>query len=105
MDLIFRFLTIVFWLSVAATVAWLALSSSGLVGDAVGVRGSQTVFTALIATIATCSGLILWREWRDDPAEESEYGEWTNKQLFYAIVFAISFFVGFITLASWYFSA
>ncbi len=75
------------------------------VGDAFGVRGSQTVFTALIATIATSSGLILWREWRNDPAEESEYGEWTNKQLFYAIVFAISFFVGFISLASWYFSA
>jgi hypothetical protein len=105
MHLILRCLTIVFWLSVAAMVAWLALSNTGLVGERFGVRGSQTVFTVLIATIAACSGLILWREWRDDPAEESEYGEWTNKQLFYAIVFAISFFVAFITLAGWYFAA
>ena len=75
------------------------------VSDAFGVRGSQTVFTALVGTIATCSGLILWREWRNDLKAESEYGEWTNRQLFYAIVFAISFFVGFISLAGWYFSA
>lgn len=68
-------------------------------------RHSQTVFTFLTVTIATCSGLILWCEWRNDPADQSEYGEWTNKQLFYAIVFAISFFVGFISLVSWYFSA
>jgi hypothetical protein len=105
MHLIFRCLTIVSWLSIAATVAWLALSNTGPVGDAFGVRGSQTVFTVLITTIATCSGLILWREWRDDPAGESEYGEWTNKQLFYAIVFAISFFVASNALAGWYFAA
>ena len=85
--------------------AWLALSNSGLVGEAFGVRGSQPVSTALVGTIATCSGLILWRERRNDPKAESEHGEWTNRQLFYAIVFAISFFVGFISLAGWYFSA
>lgn len=104
MDLIFRCLTITFWLSVAATLTWLSLSSTSL-GDAFSIGNSQTVFTLLTVTIATCSGLILWCEWRNDPADQSEYGEWTNKQLFYAIVFAISFFVGFISLVSWYFSA
>lgn len=105
MDLIFRCITVVFWASVAATVAWLALSNAGPVRDAVGLGGSRLIFTALISTIAACSGLLLWREWRDDPAEHSEYGEWTNKQLLYAIVFAISFFVAFLALASLYFSA
>jgi hypothetical protein len=74
MDLIFRCLTIAFWLSLVSTVAWLALSNSSPVGDAFGVRASQTVFTALVGTIATCSGLILWREWRNDPKAESQYG-------------------------------
>lgn len=103
MDLVFRCLTIFFWLSVATTVLWLAFS--GLLGDAFGLRGTQTVFTALTAAVAASSGLILWREWHEDPAQHSEYGEWTNRQLFYAIVFAISFFVGFLSLAGWYFSA
>lgn len=99
LDLIFRYLTAVFWLSAAATLAWLALSTSGLVGE------SPTIFAALTMTVAACSGLLLWREWRDNPVEDSEYGEWTNMQLLYAIAFAISFFVGFLSLANWYFSA
>ena len=104
MDLIFRCITAVFWANVAAAVPWLALSNAaGPLGDAVG--GSRLIFSALISTIAACSGLLLWREWRDDPAEPCEYGEWTNKQLFYAIVFATSFFVAFLGLAGLYFSA
>lgn len=105
MFLLFRCLKIVFWLSVAATVAWLVLSNSGFVANAFGVRDSQTVFTVPVTTIAACSGLILWRAWREDPAEESEYGEWTNEQLFYAIVFAITLFVAFLALPGWYFVA
>ena len=60
------------------------------------------MFTAPIATVAACSGLILWHEWRRDPVEQSEYREWTNEQHFYAIVLAVSFFADAIVLAARY---
>ena len=99
-----RALTAVFWLAAAATVAWLILS--GLLAEGlVGPRASETVFTALMVTVALTSGLILRREWQENPVGESERGEWTNTQLFFSIIFATSFFVAFLSLAGWFFSA
>jgi len=37
-------------------------------------------------------------EFRLNPIADTERGEWTGRQLFYAIVFTITFFVGFIFL-------
>jgi len=43
------------------------------------------------------SGAIAWIEFRSNPMEDAERGEWTNKMLFFGLVFAIAFFVTFIT--------
>jgi hypothetical protein len=43
-------------------------------------------------------------EFRGDPVEEGEHGGWTMRSLFYAIVFAPSFFVFFPALLNGYFT-
>ncbi len=62
------------------------------------------MFSLALRTACRSSADILGREWRSNPVEESEYGEWTNKQLFYAVAFALSFFVSVPALLSLYFS-
>src|SRR3712207_8581921 len=42
-------------------------------------EGLEVVNAVLIGTVAACSGLIAWYEFRANPAEEAEYGEWTGK--------------------------
>jgi hypothetical protein len=46
------------------------------------------------------SGAIAWIEFRSNPEEDAERGEWTNKMLFYGLIFAITFFVAFLYWAS-----
>jgi hypothetical protein len=106
MDSVIRVLTVVFWITAALTALWLAVNllDSAAVADLFGNAGASFVYTLLLGTMALCSGTILWYEWRNNPVEESEYGEWTNRQLFHAIVFCITFFVGFISFANWLFS-
>jgi hypothetical protein len=41
---------------------------------------------------------------RSNPKEDAEGGKWTNKMLFYGLVFAITFFVAFLYWLSLYFS-
>jgi len=45
-----------------------------------------------------------WVEFRSNPQEDAERGEWTNKMLFYSLVFAITFFVAFLHWVSLYFA-
>src|SRR3712207_9490854 len=58
-------------------------------------EGLEVVNAVLIGTVAACSGLIAWYEFRANPAEEAEYGEWTGKMAFYAMVFGITLFLSF----------
>lgn len=76
-------------------VALVALSmfAGGLVDAALGRGGLLILSTLLLALVTASSGLLLWDEWRRHRVEDSEYGEWTNRQLLYAIVFAIGFFL------------
>ena len=43
-----------------------------------------------------CSGVLALYEFRLNPLSQTERGEWIGRQLFYALVFAIGFFVAFI---------
>ncbi len=94
-----RVLTIVFWVAFPLFVASLFLSdlASGLFGD----RGSRVVNAALLVAIVVCSGAITSYEFGRNPIADTERGEWTNRQLFYTLVFTISFFLGgyFIAVA------
>ena len=61
-----------------------------------------TGITLLVVTLS--SGAIAWVEFKSNPPEDAERGEWTNKMLFYGLVFAVTFFVAFLYWVSLYFS-
>jgi hypothetical protein len=100
-----RVLSAVFWVAAGLTALWILLDVWGGVDVArvFGDAGASFVYTVLLGAMALCSGGILWHEWRNNPIEHSEYGEWTGRQLFFAIVFAITFFIAFISFANWFF--
>jgi hypothetical protein len=87
-----RILTAIFWVAASLFVAslfvaWLSYDFMvGLLSD----KGLGAFNAVLIATVVACSGLIAWYEFRANPAEEAEYGEWTGKMAFYAMVFGIT---------------
>jgi hypothetical protein len=83
-DPIVRILDVVFWLTAAL-----------LVG-ALGFLDEPAVNAVLMAALVVCSGLIALYEFRLNPLSETERWGWTGRQLFYAVVFTISFFVAFI---------
>jgi hypothetical protein len=57
-----------------------------------------------LLAVMVCSGAIAGIEFKSNPAEDAERGEWTNKMLFFGLVFAGTFFVAFLYLASLYFT-
>ena len=79
-----RILNIVFW--VAAPLLALSLYFLHV----------PVVIAALFVVVVVCSGFIAWYEFRLNPMADTELGEWTTKQLFFGLVFAITFFVAFL---------
>ncbi len=49
-----------------------------------------------MVAVVVCSGAIAWYEFRLNPMADTERGEWTGRQLFYALAFTITFFVAFL---------
>jgi hypothetical protein len=88
-----RVLNVVFWVAAGLFVATLVLS--GFTARLFGDGGAQVVTAALIAAVV-CSGVIALYEFRLNPMADTERGEWTSRRLFYATVFTITFFVGFL---------
>jgi hypothetical protein len=89
-----RVLNVVFWVAAGLFVATLVLS--GFTARLFGDGGAQVVKAVLIAAVVVCSGVIALYEFRLNPMADTERGEWTSRQLFYATVFTITFFVGFL---------
>jgi hypothetical protein len=79
-----RILNIVFW--VAAPLLVLSLFFLDV----------PVVIAVLMVVVVVCSGAIAWYEFRLNPMADTERGEWTNRQLFYGLVFTITFFVAFL---------
>ena len=48
-----------------------------------------------MGTLAVCSGLIAWYEFRTHNAEETAYTEWTGKAALYSTLFGITLFLSF----------
>jgi hypothetical protein len=94
-----RVLTVVFWVAFPLFVASLFLPD--LAAGLFGARGSRVVNAALLVAIVACSGAIASDEFGRNPVDDTERGEWTNRQLFYTLVFTIGFFLGsyFIAVA------
>jgi ABC-type nickel/cobalt efflux system permease component RcnA len=93
-------LTVVFWVAAAIFVVMIALYAST---QSMGAWLSWTMGISLLVVTVT-SGAIAWVEFRSNPEEDAERGEWTNKMLFYALVFALTFFVAFLYWASLFFA-
>lgn len=102
-----RFLTVLFWVASIAFVMLTVLSgwNASLAESLVGERGFLFARVGSLCFACLCSGLLLRHEWSKTPVDQSEYGEWTGMGIFYAIVFAISFFVGCFYLAAVYFGS
>ena len=62
-----------------------------------GAWSSWTTGVSLLLVMLS-SGGIAWSEFKSNPEADAERGEWTNKMLFYALVFAITFLVAFLYL-------
>jgi len=92
--------TVAFWVAAAIFVVMIALYAFT---QSMGAWLSWTIGISLLAVTVT-SGAIAWVEFRSNPEEDAERGEWTNKMLFYALVFAITFFVAFLYWASLFFA-
>lgn len=83
------------------TLSWISYDSMvNLLGPAYFIRLSGI----LIVSVLLSSGILMWSEWRENPAEETERGEWTGSQLIYSIVFAITLFVSAYFLPALFFS-
>ena len=84
--------TLVFWVAAAILVVLFAVPS--FIGSIGPWLRWMSAITLLVVTLS--SGAIAWVEFKSNPSEEAERGEWTNKMLFYGLVFAVAFFVGFL---------
>jgi hypothetical protein len=71
--------------------------------ESIGARLFWVIGISLLVVVVS-SGAIAWAEFRSNPEEDAERGEWTNKMLFYGLVFAITFFVTFLYLPALYFA-
>jgi hypothetical protein len=93
-------LTVVFWV---AALTFVALMAFYAITGSVGTASSWATGISLLI-VAVSSGVITWVEFRKNPADEAERGEWTNRALFYGLVCAISAFVAFLSLPALYFA-
>jgi di/tricarboxylate transporter len=93
-------LTVVFWVAAAIFVVLLAVPS--FIGSLGAWLSLLTGISLLVVMLS--SGAIAWVEFKSNPSEDAERGEWTNKMLFYGLVFAITFFVAFFYLPGLYFA-
>ena len=84
MEQVVRVLNVVFWVAAALLVASLVLLDVPVVN------------AVLMVAVVVCSGAIAWYEFRLNPMADTERGEWTGRQLFYALAFTITFFVAFL---------
>jgi hypothetical protein len=65
----------------------------GISRAARGDKGYRVINAILLIVTVISSGAIASYEFGRNPIAETERGEWTNRQLFYALVFTISFFL------------
>jgi cytochrome b561 len=93
-------ITVIFWIAAAILVVLFAVPSF------VGSTGTwlHWMIGITLLVVVACSGAIAWVEFKDNPTQDAERGEWTNKMLFYGLVFAITFFVAFLYWLTIYFA-
>jgi hypothetical protein len=91
---------VVFWASASAFVALMGLYA---VTKSVGTVSSWATGISLMLAVVS-SGTITLIELRNNPLDETERGEWTNKMLFYGLACVMSFIVACLYLPALYFA-
>jgi hypothetical protein len=81
-----RVLNVFFWVAAALLVAALLFLEAPVLN------------AVLMVAVVASSGALAWYEFRLNPMADTERGEWTGRQLFYGLVFTITFFVAFLYL-------
>jgi hypothetical protein len=100
LDAVLPAITVVFWASALAFVGLMVLYA---VTKSVGTASTWAAGISL-SLVAVSSGVITWIELRNNPLDDTERGEWTNKMLFYGIVCVFSFIVACLYLPALYFA-
>lgn len=100
MHTVLRILTVVFWVTAPICVA--AIAASSVSGS--GAAWLLWTIGASLSLAMLSSGVIAWAEFGKNPMSDAERGEWTNKMLFYALVFTVTLFVGFLYLPTLFFA-
>ena len=93
-------LTVLFWAAAVSFVVLLVVPSFVASTQA----GLRLLTGVSYLVVVSSSGAIAWVEFRSNPTEDAERGEWTNKMLFYGLVFSLTLFVGFYYLPALYFA-
>jgi len=93
-------LTVVFWTS---AITFMGLMVLYAVTKNVGPVSTWVTGISLSA-ITVSSGAITWIELRNNPLDDTERGEWTNKMLFYGLACVFSFIVACLYLPALYFA-
>ena len=93
-------LTVVFWVAAPIFVALIAVSAFT---ERIGALQSLITGTSLLVVVLS-SGAIAWVEFKSNPMDEAERGEWTNKMLFYGLVFGFTACVAALYLPALYFA-
>ena len=84
MDPLVRVLDVVFWVIAAMLVGALIFFDA------------PAVNALLMVLLVVCSGVLALYEFQLNPQPHTQRGGWSRRQLFYALLFTISFFVAFI---------
>jgi hypothetical protein len=92
--------TVVFWASALAFVGLMVLYG---VTKSVGTASTWAAGISL-SLVTVSSGAITWIELRNNPLDDTERGEWTNKMLFYGLACVFSFVVACLYLPALYFA-
>jgi hypothetical protein len=100
LDAVLRVVTVVFWASALTFVGLMVLYA---VTKNVGTVSTWATGISL-SVVAVTSGAITWIELRNNPLDDTERGEWTNKMLFYGLACVFSFIVACLYLPALYFA-
>jgi hypothetical protein len=93
------------WCSLAAEVAWLALSASaaGALSSVLDARGRGLAHLLILCALALSSGLLIVSERKKSPFNEPDR-EWSLAETFYVLALFYSLFFGAYAFFGWYYS-
>ena len=100
LHVLLQVLTVVFWIAAPIFVVLIAVSAfTERIGE---LQSLITGISLLVVVIS--SGAIAWVEFRSNRMDDTERGEWTNKMLFYGLVFGFTACVAGLYLPALYFA-